>query len=88
MIFLTYYLLFVPNWPSKSRLVITNHHDRDFVHLYEARITSDLLRSLECPKTIKSCVDWPAIKRTRIPFQPVNSFHQRLQIELLAPRKA
>lgn len=60
--------------------------DCELVYLYEAHIRSELLESLESP-TAKSCVEWPAIKQAKIPFQPVATFRHRLQTELLAPGK-
>ncbi|KAL4923026.1 uncharacterized protein BDV17DRAFT_25674 [Aspergillus undulatus] len=65
-----------------SRLLVTNASDGEFIHLYEAQISSEVLRMLDSPTTAKS-VRWPTIQRRRIPFKLFDTFKYRLEGALL-----
>ncbi|KAJ5585021.1 uncharacterized protein N7459_004821 [Penicillium hispanicum] len=67
-----------------SRLLVASPMDREFIHLYEAQITSDFLGMLDSPTTATNRADFPAIARRQIPFRPFETFQKRLWAELLA----
>lgn len=68
----------------KSRLLVTNASDSEFIHLYETQISSKILRMLDNPSTASSA-GWPTIQRRRIPFKPFETFMHRLVLALLEP---
>ncbi|PLB55401.1 hypothetical protein P170DRAFT_506004 [Aspergillus steynii IBT 23096] len=68
-----------------SRLLVTNVLDRENLFLYEADITAELLAGLRNPRDATRPIEWPVVRRKRIPYQPYKSFSDRLVAELLAP---
>ncbi|GLA61764.1 hypothetical protein AtubIFM54640_002295 [Aspergillus tubingensis] len=48
-------------------------------------IPNEILRALDTPTTA-NCVEWPPIRRSRIPFQPYDTFRRRLEEVLLEER--
>lgn len=66
----------------KSRLLIASPMDRHFIHLYEARITCDLLRMLDNPAAATVQANFPTIERTQIPFRPFETFQERILAQL------
>jgi hypothetical protein len=68
----------------KSRLLVTNASDSESIYLYEAHISSGMLKMLDSPSTTTS-VRWPTIQRRRISFQPFETFTHRLLAALLGP---
>jgi hypothetical protein len=70
----------------KSRLLVTNSSDVEFLHIYEAQITSELLEWLDHPVTSTEFTGAPIIvKRRKIPFKPFGNFVRRIVYELLGP---
>lgn len=70
----------------KSRLLVTNSSDVEFLHVYEARITSELLEWLDHPVASAEFTGAPIIvKRKKLPFKPFGNFVRRLMYELLGP---
>ncbi|KAL4744897.1 hypothetical protein BDW72DRAFT_187705 [Aspergillus terricola var. indicus] len=67
-----------------SRLLVTNASDSESIYLYEAHISSGILRMLDSPSTT-TFVNWPTIQRRRIPFHPFKTFKHRLLGALLGP---
>ncbi|KAL5338012.1 hypothetical protein BJX70DRAFT_367892 [Aspergillus crustosus] len=67
-----------------SRLLVANDLEPEFIHLYEARVSSIFLEMLDRPNTTMSMA-WPIIQRKRIPFKPYDTFRHRLVAELLEP---
>ncbi|KAF4767353.1 hypothetical protein HAV15_009611 [Penicillium sp. str.  len=65
-----------------SRLLIASPMDRHFIHLYEARITCDLLRMLDNPAAATVQANFPTIERTQIPFRPFETFQERILAQL------
>jgi hypothetical protein len=61
---------------------VVNSSDSEFIYLYEARITTEVLRMLENPTTVRPA-GWPTIERKKIPFRPFKTFRQRLVKEML-----
>lgn len=72
---------------SKSRLLVASPLDREFIHLYEARITSDFLGMLDNPATATMQNDSPTIRRRQIPFKPFETLQERILAELSAGHK-
>ncbi|PNY26776.1 Uncharacterized protein TCAP_03289 [Tolypocladium capitatum] len=68
-----------------SRLLVTNESDSQFIYLFEAEISSELLRILDKPNISAKQTVWPIIKRKRIPFEPYENFQKRITAQLLAP---
>ncbi|PYH29169.1 uncharacterized protein BO87DRAFT_463260 [Aspergillus neoniger CBS 115656] len=68
-----------------SHLLVTNASDSQFIYLYEMQIPNEILRALDTPNTA-NCVEWPPIRRSRIPFQPYDTFRRRLEEVLLEER--
>lgn len=66
----------------KSRLLIASPMDREFIHLYEAQITSDFLRMLDNPAAATIQTNFPTIERRQIPFRPFETFQERILAEL------
>lgn len=52
---------------------------------YEAEVTSNLLSALRDPKDARVPVEWPTIRRKKVPYKPYASFASRLIAELVAP---
>ncbi|KAJ6021191.1 hypothetical protein N7540_006695 [Penicillium herquei] len=73
-------------WRARAaRLIVTHGNDRDYIHLYEAKIPSELLNALRDPKNAPNPAEWPTIWKKDIPFKPYDTFADRLVAELLAP---
>ncbi|KAJ6041411.1 hypothetical protein N7460_006801 [Penicillium canescens] len=74
-----------PSRPTShsSRLLIASPMDREFIHLYEAQITSDFLRMLDNPAAATIQTNFPTIERRQIPFRPFETFQERIFAELL-----
>lgn len=53
---------------SKSRLLVTRVVDKEFIHLFEAEITSEILEMLYRPNLAISLATWPTIKHKKIPL--------------------
>ncbi|CAG8008342.1 unnamed protein product [Penicillium salamii] len=68
-----------------SRLLVSKWQEPEFIHLYEAQFTSDLLEAIENPKDATAYLDWPTISRKKIPFKPYDTFRARLVAELSLP---
>ncbi|CAG8386161.1 unnamed protein product [Penicillium salamii] len=68
-----------------SRLLVSKWPDHEFIYLYEAQFTSELLEAIENPKTATAYVDWPTISRKKIPYNPYDTFRTRLVAELSLP---
>ncbi|KAJ5751501.1 uncharacterized protein N7511_008466, partial [Penicillium nucicola] len=68
----------------KSRLLITNVLDSEYIFLFEAQISRELLDGLRDLKIAVHPITWPTIRRKRIPFQPYSTFPSRLMAELVA----
>ncbi|CAG8376545.1 unnamed protein product [Penicillium salamii] len=68
-----------------SRLLVSKGPDHEFIYLYEAQFTSELLEAIENPKTATAYVDWPTISRKKIPYNPYDTFRARLVAELSLP---
>lgn len=91
-------ILYVLIWPvfhpsmcpllicSLSRLLVTHAHEQEYIFLYEADISTELLDGLWNPKDATSPMKWPTIRREKIPYEPYNTFSSRLVAELIAPR--
>jgi hypothetical protein len=52
---------------------------------YEAEFPSELLTGLENPKDATIPVEWPTVRRKKVPFKPYESFAGRLVAELVEP---
>ncbi|CDM37321.1 hypothetical protein DTO013E5_7557 [Penicillium roqueforti] len=77
--------------PSKpitytSRLLATHIHEKHFIILYEAQITSEVLNALSHWRDATTPIQWPTIKRKRIPYQPYDTFASRLIAEIRESR--
>jgi hypothetical protein len=68
----------------QPRLLVTNLLDREYIFLYEAEITTELLNALRNPKDATSPVQC-TIRRKRIPYKPYDSFADRLFADLVTP---
>ncbi|OJJ76705.1 hypothetical protein ASPBRDRAFT_192819 [Aspergillus brasiliensis CBS 101740] len=68
-----------------SRLLVVNPSDSQFIYLYEAQISAEVLECLDRPKAARS-VHWPLIRRYRIPFRPYDTFRHRREEVLLQER--
>ncbi|KAL5366500.1 hypothetical protein BJX96DRAFT_169984 [Aspergillus floccosus] len=72
-----------------SRLLVTNSSDVEFLHIYEAQITFELLEWLDHPVTSAEFTGAPIIvKRKKLPFKPFGNFVRRIAYELLANENA
>jgi hypothetical protein len=58
--------------------------DREYIFLYEAEITTELLNALRNPKDATMPVQC-TIRRKRIPYKPYDSFAGRLVADLVTP---
>ncbi|KAJ5937061.1 hypothetical protein N7466_003511 [Penicillium verhagenii] len=67
-----------------SRLLIMNVLDSEYIFLYEAQFSRELLDGLRDLKIAIYPITWPTIRRKRIPFQPYSTFPSRLMAELVA----
>ncbi|PLB54009.1 hypothetical protein P170DRAFT_482254 [Aspergillus steynii IBT 23096] len=65
-----------------SRLLVAFPFDPEYIHIYEARITSDFLRALETPTTAMKEAKFPTIEHRKIPFRPYKTFQERILVEL------
>ncbi|KAL4868724.1 hypothetical protein BDV12DRAFT_197070 [Aspergillus spectabilis] len=68
-----------------SRLFVTRYKDKEYVHLYDAEISAELLRALNDPKAATSYVPFPTIKYRKLSFKPYDTFAERLSTALVAP---
>ncbi|PLB50833.1 hypothetical protein P170DRAFT_425133 [Aspergillus steynii IBT 23096] len=66
-----------------SRLLVAKWPDCEFIYLYEAQFTSELLKAIENPKAATTYTTWPTITRKIIPYKPYDTFRSRLVAELL-----
>ncbi|CAP98624.1 Pc22g13360 [Penicillium rubens Wisconsin 54-1255] len=71
--------------PYFSRLLVTNLCDKEYIHLYEAEISAELLGALRSPTTATKYTKWPTIRRRKLPYKPYNTFADRITAELVAP---
>ncbi|KAJ5585447.1 uncharacterized protein N7459_005247 [Penicillium hispanicum] len=67
-----------------SRLLMTSDEDYDFIYLYEAQISHELLAMLDEPAAMGSA-RWPVIEWRKIAYRPYETFKQRLVDALLPP---
>ncbi|KAJ5611941.1 hypothetical protein N7528_009046 [Penicillium herquei] len=78
-----------PSTPKKdnytARLIVTNMIEREYIHLYEATIPSEVLNALQDPKNAPNPPEWPTIWKKDIPYKPYDTFADRLVAELVAP---
>lgn len=51
---------------------------------YEAEITTELLNALKNPRASTTPIEWPKIRRKKLPFKPYDTFAGRLEAELVA----
>lgn len=78
-------------WPQlmsfQSRLLVNQriHDDYDYIHLYEAEITAELLGALKNPNNATTPIEWPTIRWKKLPFKPYDTFANRVVAELVAP---
>jgi hypothetical protein len=56
--------------------------DQEFIHLYEAHITSDFLAMLDNPATATTKTNFRTIEHRQIPFKPFETFQERILSEL------
>lgn len=63
----------------------TEKLDREFIFLYEAVFSSELLSMLDAPTLATRPTTWPTIQFKRIPFKPYADFQSRVIAELLLP---
>lgn len=63
----------------KARLLVTNGHDKEFIHLYEGHFTTEFLRMLDEPMTARAPTNGPTINRRKIPYSPFETFVDRIQ---------
>ncbi|KAJ5566754.1 hypothetical protein N7535_006060 [Penicillium sp. DV-2018c] len=68
-----------------SRLLVAKWPDYEFIYLYEAQFTSELLGAIENPKNATTYLKWPIITVKKIRFEPYDTFRERLVDELLRP---
>ncbi|KAJ6188737.1 hypothetical protein N7519_003645 [Penicillium mononematosum] len=68
-----------------ARLLVTNVCDKEFIHLYEAEISAELLGALRSPETATKYTKWPTIRQRKLPYKPYNTFENRITAELEAP---
>lgn len=66
----------------QSRLLVVSPLDREFFHLYEAQITSNFLGMLDNPTTATMETNFPVIKHRKIPFEPFETFQERILADL------
>lgn len=57
--------------------------DREFIHIYDAEITSDFLAMLDTPTTSTIKPNFPTIEHRQIPFRPFKTFQRRIWSALL-----
>ncbi|KAJ5621073.1 hypothetical protein N7510_005057 [Penicillium lagena] len=57
----------------------------EYILLYEADVTAELLDWLQSPKDATTPMEWPTVRRKSIPFKPYDTFAGRLVAELVAP---
>ncbi|KAJ5573726.1 uncharacterized protein N7459_008153 [Penicillium hispanicum] len=76
-------------WPQlicfQSRLLVTHRISDQYIHLYEAEITAELLNALKDPNNATNPIEWPTIRWRKLPFEPFDTFDNRLVAELVAP---
>ncbi|KAE8155370.1 hypothetical protein BDV25DRAFT_1061 [Aspergillus avenaceus] len=68
-----------------SRLLVVHVVDREYIYFYEAEITADLLCALRNPNAASSYTEWPTIRWRKIPYQPYETFANRLISTLVSP---
>ncbi|POR35253.1 Uncharacterized protein TPAR_04546 [Tolypocladium paradoxum] len=68
-----------------SRLLVSHVSDIEFIHLFEAEVTSELLQMLDKPDLATGLTAWPTIKHQKIPFKPYEDFKERLMAKILTP---
>ncbi|PYH88650.1 hypothetical protein BO71DRAFT_391186 [Aspergillus ellipticus CBS 707.79] len=66
-----------------SRLLVTRISDREYIHLHEAKITTELLEALRDPASATTYTEWPVIWQRKLPFKPYDTFADRLVAELV-----
>ncbi|KPM42074.1 hypothetical protein AK830_g4475 [Neonectria ditissima] len=82
------WLLQNPAHQSKTRLLVTTKLDSNFVHLFEAEITSELLHILDDPTLSMSHVTWPIIQHSKVSFQPYSTLQGRLMARLVGAQES
>lgn len=80
---LEFYRCVIMAHTSKSRLLVANPLDREFIHIYEALITSDLLATLDGPTNPVIKAKFPTIEHKVISFDPLETMEKRILSELL-----
>ncbi|KAJ5105280.1 hypothetical protein NUU61_002627, partial [Penicillium alfredii] len=66
-----------------TRLIVASPIDREFIHIYEAQITSSFLGMLDNPMKATIQTKFPTIRRREIPFRPFETFQNRIWTALL-----
>ncbi|KAE8374540.1 hypothetical protein BDV26DRAFT_284211 [Aspergillus bertholletiae] len=69
----------------QSRLLVIHAADREYIYLYEAEITTELLSTLRNTSAASSNTEWPTIRRLKISFQPYKTFANWLIAALVSP---
>ncbi|KAJ5927250.1 hypothetical protein N7516_009023 [Penicillium verrucosum] len=67
-----------------SRLLVVNRDDDDFIYLYEGQFACEFLKMLDKPTAATNCTNFPTIHLRKIPFQPFETFGERILAEILA----
>ena len=67
-------------------MFVVNPLDKEYVHLYEARVSKELLGALREPSEEKRYVEWPVVVHRRVAYMPEESFMDRLVEELVVAR--
>ncbi|RAH77796.1 hypothetical protein BO86DRAFT_412865 [Aspergillus japonicus CBS 114.51] len=68
-----------------SRLLVTEVADKEKIVLYEADITTELLDGFKNPKEADRPMNWPTVRRKKVPYQPYDTFPERMMAELQTP---
>ncbi|PKY00728.1 hypothetical protein P168DRAFT_307196 [Aspergillus campestris IBT 28561] len=71
-----------------SRLLVTNVLNREYIVFYEAGITTELLDVLRDPTHANTSVEWPTVRRIKLPYKPYDTFAARLTSILVASSPA
>lgn len=64
---------------------MTEVADKEKIVLYEADIATELLDGLKNPKKADRPMNWPIVRRNKTPYQPYNTFPERITAELQTP---
>ena len=82
------FLLWTPSSFIQVASDLTTKPGDEFFHIFEAHITSELLRMLDNPNTATKHIDWPTIKHKKVLFRPLESLAERLQAEIVLNQPA